>query len=63
MLVVLWFLFGPALLLVTIIAADARGGRRVKDSVHHDPESGLRYVFVLGAVVTFVGFMAALAAG
>ena len=63
MLTILWFLLGPGLLLVTVVAADARGGRSLRESVHHDPDSGLRYVFVLGIVVTFVGVMLLIGAG
>ena len=61
MFVILWFLLGPGLLLVAVIASDARGGRSVRESVHHDSESGLRYVFILGVTVTFVGVMVSIA--
>ena len=61
MFVILWFLLGPGLLLVSVIASDARGGRSVRESVHHETESGLRYVFVLGLTVTFVGMMVSIA--
>ena len=59
----LYFLLGPLLLFATVVAADARGGGSLRQRIHHDPESGMRYVFVFGLAVTFVGIMAALATG
>ena len=61
MLLILWFLLGPLLLFATLVAADARGGPRLRERVHTDPENGVRYVLVFGFAVTFVGLMASLA--
>ena len=61
MLLILWFILGPLLLFATIVAADARGGARLRERVHTDPENGVRYVLVLGLAVTFVGIMASIA--
>ena len=62
MLIILWFMLGPLLLFATLVAADARGGLSLRERVHTDPENGVRYVFVIGATVTFVGVMAAIGA-
>jgi hypothetical protein len=35
----------------------------LRQRIHREPESGMRYVFVFGLAVTVVGIMAALAAG
>ena len=54
-------MLGPLLLFATLVAADARGGLRLRERVHTDPENGVRYVLVFGFAVTFVGIMASLA--
>jgi hypothetical protein len=54
----LFFLFGPLLLLVVLICADARGGplwQRLGDG----SRGGLRYVALLGFIATIVGLLAA----
>jgi hypothetical protein len=61
LMLLLYFLLGP--LLLFIVAADARGGGSLRQRIHHDPESGMRYLFVFALGVTFVGVMAAFAAG
>jgi len=58
----LYFLLGPLLLFAALVAADARGGP-LRQRIHGEPEGGIRYVVVFGLAVTFVGIMAALAAG
>lgn len=63
MLLILWFMLGPLLAFATVVAADARGGLRLRERVHTDPETGVRYVLVFAAGVTFVGILAAIAAG
>jgi hypothetical protein len=60
-LLILWFMLGPLLLFATLVAADARGGLRLGERVHTDPENGIRYVLVFAAGVTFVGIMASIA--
>ena len=57
----LYFLFGPLLLLVVLICADARG-RPWFDAMDNGSRNGLRYVFLAAFIVTFVGLMAALSA-
>jgi hypothetical protein len=60
-LLILWFMLGPLLVFATLVAADARGGPRLRERVHTEPESGVRYVLVFAAAVTFVGIMASIA--
>ena len=55
----LFFLFGPLLLLVVLICADARGGA-LTEALHRDSQHYLRYVLLLALVVTFVGVLAAI---
>ena len=62
-LLILWFVLGPLLLLATLVAADARGGLRLRERVHTDPENGVRYVVVLALGVIFVGLMATFGVG
>ena len=54
---ILFFLFGPLLLLSSIVCADARGGAALAMRAGGPSESGLRYVVIFGAVVTFVGLL------
>lgn len=61
MLLILWFMFGPLLVLAALVAADARAGVPLWERVHTDPEHGMRYVLVFGAAVTFVGIMVSIA--
>ena len=61
MLLILWFMLGPLLLFATLVAADARGGLRLRERVHSDRESGVRYVLVFATGVTFVGIIATVA--
>jgi hypothetical protein len=52
----LFFLFGPLLLLVTLICADARGGP-VLQRLGDGSRGGLRYVALLGLLVMVVGIL------
>lgn len=61
MLSVLFFLFGPLLLLSVLICADARGGTALAVRAGAPSESGLRYVFVIAFIVTLVGLLLSLA--
>ena len=54
-----YFLFGPLLLLVVFICADARGRPWLK-AEDQGSRNGLRYVFLLAVMVTVVGLMAAI---
>jgi hypothetical protein len=56
----LFFLFGPLLLLVGLICADARGGSAL-EAAGQSSQGGLRYVLLAGFLVTFVGVMVSLA--
>ena len=56
----LFFLFGPLLLLVGLICADARGGH-VLAAAGQGSQGGLRYVLLAAFLVTFVGVMVSLA--
>ena len=54
----LFFLFGPLMLLVVLVCADARGEptlQRLSDGTR----GGLRYVALLAFIVTLVGVLAA----
>ncbi|HYI89600.1 MAG TPA: hypothetical protein VEY05_06830 [Beijerinckiaceae bacterium] len=55
----LYFLFGPLLLLVVFICADMRGGPMLQTAAESS-RSGLRYVALVGFLVTVVGIMAAI---
>jgi hypothetical protein len=55
----LYFLLGPLLLLVVLICADARG-RPWFEAMDKGSRNGLRYVFLVAFIVTFVGLMAGL---
>lgn len=69
MLTLIYFMFGPLLLLAVLICADARvgvageGGREplirkhLRDKDTDTSESGLRYVFAFAAVVTLAGLL------
>jgi hypothetical protein len=56
---VLFFLFGPLLLLVVLVSADARG-HSVRDSLAETRAGALRYVALVALLVTFVGVMISL---
>ena len=58
---VLFFLFGPLLLLSVVVCADARGGNALAIRAGGPSEGGLRYVFIVGFIVTFVGLLLSLA--
>jgi hypothetical protein len=55
----LYFVFGPLLLLVVLICADARG-RPWLEPTDQGTRHGLRYVFLLAFTVTVVGLLAAI---
>ena len=56
-----FFVFGPLLILTAMICADARGGDALVVRLGAGSEGGLRYVVLLGFIVSFVGRMVALA--
>ena len=58
MLTLLYFLFGPLLLLVAMIVSDATSEDRHRRP--SDPPTPAGYVGMFGAGVTIVGFMASL---
>ncbi|HEX2724181.1 MAG TPA: hypothetical protein VHN20_00010 [Beijerinckiaceae bacterium] len=55
----LYFLFGPLLLLVVLICADARG-KPWLSAKDQGSRNGLRYIFLAAVMVTLVGLMAAI---
>ena len=56
----LFFVFGPLLLLIVLICADARGGSAV-EAAGRNSQNGLRYVLLASFMVTFIGLMVSLA--
>jgi hypothetical protein len=56
----LFFLFGPLLLLIVLICSDARGGS-VLEAAGQSSQNGLRYLLIAALLVTFVGVMVSLA--
>jgi hypothetical protein len=55
----LYLIFGPLLLLVVLICADARGGPLLQ-GIGDRSQGGLRYVAIAGFVLTVVGLMVTL---
>jgi hypothetical protein len=58
---VIFFVFGPLLLLSVLICADARGGTALAVRIGGPSEGGLRYLSIAAFVVTVVGVLLSMA--